>query len=80
MTVNPGFGGQSFIHGMLPKIRQVREMIERSKPAVELEIDGGVDATTAPLGVQAGANVLVAGSSIFGASGGVAAAMDKLRQ
>jgi ribulose-phosphate 3-epimerase len=80
MTVNPGFGGQSFIHNVLPKIRQVREMIERTGPGVELEIDGGVDAATAPLGLQAGANVLVAGSSIFGAAGGVAAAMDKLRQ
>ncbi len=79
MTVNPGFGGQSFLHSQLPKIRQVRELIERLKPGVELEIDGGVDAATAPLGVQAGANVLVAGSSVYGDSAGVAAAMQKLR-
>jgi ribulose-phosphate 3-epimerase len=79
MTVNPGFGGQSFLHGTLPKIRQVRELIGRVKPSVELEIDGGVDARTASLGVQSGANVLVAGSSVFGDKAGVAAAMDKLR-
>jgi ribulose-phosphate 3-epimerase len=79
MTVNPGFGGQSFLHSALPKIRQVRELIDRVKPSIELEIDGGVDAKTAPPGVQAGANVLVAGSSIFGDAAGVAAAMDKLR-
>jgi ribulose-phosphate 3-epimerase len=79
MTVNPGFGGQTFIHNTLAKIRSVRDLIERVKPGVELEIDGGVDARTAPLGVQAGANVLVAGSSVFGNSAGVAAAMDQLR-
>jgi ribulose-phosphate 3-epimerase len=79
MTVNPGFGGQSFIHATLPKIRRVREMIERAKPSIELEIDGGVDAKTAPLGAEAGASVLVAGSSIFGDPAGIAAAMNKLR-
>ena len=79
MTVNPGFGGQKFLHSVLPKIRRVREMIDVVRPIVELEIDGGVDATTAPLGVRAGANVLVAGSSVFGNACGVAAAMEKLR-
>jgi ribulose-phosphate 3-epimerase len=79
MTVNPGFGGQSFMHDMLPKIRQVREMIDRVNPSIELEIDGGIDATTAPLGVKAGANVLVAGSSIFGDKGGVSSGMEKIR-
>ena len=79
MTVNPGFGGQSFMHDVLPKIRQVREMIDRVNPAIELEIDGGVDPVTAPLGVRAGANVLVAGSSIFGDKGGVASGMEKIR-
>ena len=80
MTVNPGFGGQSFIHATLPKIRRVRDLIERTRPAIELEIDGGVDPLTAPLGIEAGATVLVAGSSIFGDSAGIAAAMDKLRR
>src|SRR5882762_9276002 len=79
MTVNPGFGHQHFIHTTLPKIRRVREMIESIKPACELEVDGGVDAMTAPLAVAAGANVLVAGSAIFGDKGGVAAAMKRLQ-
>jgi ribulose-phosphate 3-epimerase len=79
MTVNPGFGGQSFIHATLPKIRKVREMIDRTSPTIELEIDGGVDAATAPLGVQAGANVLVAGSAVFGHPAGVAAGMSAIR-
>ena len=80
MTVNPGFGGQSFIHETLPKIRTVREMIQRVKPGIELEIDGGVDATTAPLGVKAGANVLVAGSAVFGHPGGIAAGLASIRK
>ena len=79
MTVNPGFGHQQFLHMTLPKIRRVRDMIGRLKPACDLEVDGGVDAETARLTVEAGANVLVAGSAIFGASQGVAAGMDSLR-
>jgi ribulose-phosphate 3-epimerase len=54
-------------------------MIDRIKPGCELEVDGGVDPTTAPLTVKAGANVLVAGSAVFGAKDGVAAAMNRLR-
>jgi ribulose-phosphate 3-epimerase len=80
MTVNPGFGGQSFIHATLPKIGHVREMIDRTKPSIELEIDGGVDATTAPLGVKAGANVLVAGSAVFGHPEGIAAGLAAIRK
>jgi len=80
MTVNPGFGGQSFIHATLPKIRRVREMIDRTKPSVELEIDGGVDATTSALGVKAGANVLVAGSAVFGHPDGIAAGLADIRK
>src|SRR6516164_1839220 len=79
MTVNPGFGHQHFLHTTLPKIRRVREMIERIKPGCELELDGGIDATTAPLGVAAGANVLVAGTAVFGDRNGVAAGMERLR-
>ena len=78
MTVNPGFGNQNFINTTLPKIRRVRELIEQIKPGCDLEVDGGIDATTAPLTVDAGANVLVAGSAIFGASEGVTAAMKRL--
>src|SRR5260370_26337492 len=79
MTVNPGFGHQHFIHSTLPKIRRVREMIERVRPECELEFDGGLDADTARLGVAAGADVLVAGTSIFGDPDGVDAAMKRLR-
>jgi ribulose-phosphate 3-epimerase len=79
MTVNPGFGAQHFIHTTLPKIRRVREMIEQFKRGCDLEVDGGIDPTTAPLTVEAGANVLVAGSAIFGEDDGVAAAMKRLR-
>ena len=79
MTVNPGFGHQHFIHTTLPKIRRVRQMIDEIIPGCDLEVDGGIDATTAPLVVDAGANVLVAGSAVFGADEGVIAAMNRLR-
>jgi ribulose-phosphate 3-epimerase len=79
MTVNPGFGGQQFISGTLGKIRRLRQMIDQAKPGVELEVDGGVEPETAPLAVEAGARVLVAGSAVFGARDGVAAAMQRLR-
>ena len=79
MTVNPGFGHQSFIYSTLPKIRRVSHMIADAKPGCELEVDGGIDEATAPLTVAAGANVLVAGSSIFGAKIGVCAALHRLR-
>jgi ribulose-phosphate 3-epimerase len=79
MTVNAGFGHQPFIHTTLPKIRRVRQMIDAIRPGCDLEVDGGIDATTAPLVVSAGANVLVAGSAIFGAGDGVATAMQRLR-
>jgi ribulose-phosphate 3-epimerase len=79
MTVNPGFGHQHFIASTLPKIQRVRQMIERIRPGCELELDGGIDAGTARLGVAAGADVLVAGTSVFGDPEGVEAAMKKLR-
>jgi ribulose-phosphate 3-epimerase len=79
MTVNPGFGHQRFIHTMLPKIRRVRQMIDEINQDCDLEVDGGIDVTTAPLVVDAGANVLVAGSAIFGKGEGVIAAMNRLR-
>jgi len=79
MTVNPGFGHQHFIHTTLPKIRRVRQMIDEIRPGCDLEVDGGIDATTAPLVVDAGANVLVAGSAVFCAGEGVIAAMNRLR-
>ncbi|HZU78953.1 MAG TPA: ribulose-phosphate 3-epimerase [Acidimicrobiales bacterium] len=66
MTVFPGFGGQAFMAEVLPKIAQVREALDAQGLAVELQVDGGIDEDTAPLVVQAGARVLVAGSAIFG--------------
>jgi len=66
MTVEPGFGGQAFITGMLSKITEIRSVIEERGLACELEVDGGINPETAKLCVKAGANVLVAGSDIFG--------------
>ena len=79
MTVNPGFGGQEFIHGTLAKIRRIRQMIDRVRPDCELEVDGGIEPHTAPLAVEAGANVLVAGSAVFHVREGIAVAMERLR-
>ena len=65
MTVNPGYGGQRFIEEMIPKIRRLRASIVERRLDCDLEVDGGVDARTAPLAVAAGANLLVAGTSVF---------------
>ena len=65
MTVNPGFGGQSFIHETLPKIKRLDELRKEHQYSFELEVDGGVNAATAKLCTDAGADVLVAGSAIF---------------
>lgn len=78
MTVNPGFGHQKFLYSTLTKISRVRSLIDRLKPECDLEVDGGVDEETARLCVEAGANVLVAGSSVFG-NGSVSEAMNRLR-
>ena len=67
MTVEPGFGGQKFMEDQLDTIRQVRAIIDRHNPACELEVDGGITPGTAPLVIEAGANVLVAGSAVYGA-------------
>jgi ribulose-phosphate 3-epimerase len=79
MTVNPGFGHQHFLPTTLPKIRRVRQMIKQVKSGCDVEVDGGIEAKTAPLAVAAGANVLVAGTAIFGESEGVATAMERVR-
>lgn len=68
MTVEPGFGGQSFMADQLPKIQRIAQAISAGGYLCDLEVDGGIDKDTAPLVIQAGANVLVAGSSIFQAS------------
>ncbi len=66
MTVFPGFGGQSFIADVMGKVAQVRAEVDAASLAVDVEVDGGIDTTTAPVAAAAGANVLVAGSAIFG--------------
>jgi ribulose-phosphate 3-epimerase len=80
MTVDPGFGGQQFISGVLPKISRLWAMIEQHGAHCDLEVDGGIHAETAPLVVKAGANVLVAGSAVYGDREGVAAGIRRLRQ
>jgi ribulose-phosphate 3-epimerase len=79
MTVNPGFGHQHFLHSTLPKIERVRQMIDHINISCEVEVDGGIDAETLPLAAASGANVFVAGSSVFGDGAGVSVAMDRLR-
>ena len=66
MTVNPGFGGQKFIEPVVPKIRHISRLIRERGLGVEIEVDGGIDAKTAPHVVTAGATILVAGSAVFG--------------
>ncbi len=73
MTVEPGFGGQAFMESQLPTIRTVREYIDRYNPACELEVDGGISAKTVRQVVDSGANVLVAGSAVYGAEDPAAA-------
>ncbi|MDO8674262.1 MAG: ribulose-phosphate 3-epimerase [Dehalococcoidia bacterium] len=79
MTVNPGFGGQSFIASVVGKIARLRQMLDERGLAAELEIDGGVGDQTAPLVVKAGANVLVAGSAVFNKKESVASAIARIR-
>lgn len=78
MTVNPGFGGQRFIEPVVPKIRHISQWIQERGLAVEIEVDGGIDAQTAPAVVAAGATILVAGSAVFGRADRVAA-MEAIR-
>ena len=79
MTVNPGFGGQSFIQTMPHKIATMRKMIDERKLDIELEVDGGINAETAPIVVAAGARVLVSGSAIFNTRERVTQATQRLR-
>jgi len=80
MTVNPGFGGQSFIERSLVKIAQIRKMLDDAGSAAELEVDGGIALDTAEAVVRAGARVLVAGAAIFAAPEGIDAALRAIRQ
>lgn len=81
MSVNPGFGGQAFIPGSVGKVERARAMIESHRPGdIEIEVDGGVSARTAPALAAAGATVLVAGSAVFGHPGGPGAGVDAIRK
>ena len=68
MTVEPGFGGQKFMADMMPKLKQIRSMLDEVNPGCHLEVDGGVDAVTAEICKENGADVLVAGSAFYGAA------------
>ena len=76
MTVNPGFGGQSFIESQLEKISVLRRKIDASGRDIELEVDGGINFKTAPLAIEAGANILVAGTATF--DGGITSYQDNI--
>ena len=80
MTVNPGFGGQKFITSVLSKLQRARALLRERAAACELEVDGGIDETTGPLAIAAGADVLVAGTCIFAHAGGPAAGVKALRE
>jgi ribulose-phosphate 3-epimerase len=80
MTVNPGFGGQAFIPQMLGKISEIRAMLDALGSSADIQVDGGIDVTTAPQVVRHGANVLVAGTAIFRAPEGIVAAAQALRE
>jgi ribulose-phosphate 3-epimerase len=80
MTVNPGFGGQRFIQSMLPKVQRARHLLQQCNVHCELEVDGGVDLQMAPLAVQAGADVLVAGTAIFADTEGPKAGLLRLTE
>jgi len=79
MSVNPGFGGQSYIPASEDKVRRARTMLDESASDAELEVDGGVDASNAAAIVAAGASVLVAGSAVYGHEGGAAAGVRAIR-
>lgn len=78
MTVNPGFGGQDFLPSQLDKIRRLRQRLSQAGKSIAIAVDGGIDQVTAPQVVQAGASVLIAGSSVFNASGSVAENLRRL--
>jgi ribulose-phosphate 3-epimerase len=80
MTVNPGFSGQKFIPGVLPKIKQLREWLNARGLAVEIEVDGGIDATTAPPAAAAGATAFVAAYAVFKTEAPIAEAITRLRR
>jgi len=80
MTVHPGFGGQTFLPESPERIRRLRGLIDQINPGCELEVDGGIDEKTAPIAVEAGANVLVIGTAIFAGPQGAGAAIQEFRR
>jgi ribulose-phosphate 3-epimerase len=80
MTVHPGYSGQAFIPEMLPKIRQIRAMLDKVNPDASLQVDGGINALTLPLVLEAGANVFVAASAIYKHPAGIQAGIEELRE
>ncbi len=79
MTVNPGFGGQKFLPSIIPKIKKAREIIEKHSLNVDIEVDGGLNEENIPSVVKAGANILVAGNSVYGGRG-IARSIDLLKE
>jgi ribulose-phosphate 3-epimerase len=80
MTVFPGFGGQAYIPESTERIKKLRALVDRHNPACEIEVDGGIDAKTIGQAARAGANVFVAGTAVFGAKEGAAAAVKNLHK
>lgn len=80
MSVNPGFGGQEFIPSSLDRLARIRRMLDEGSHTAELEVDGGINAETAPAVVRAGARVLVAGSAVYNHKEPVASALDRIRR
>ena len=78
MTVNPGFGGQKYLQSTEGKIRSLRRLVDQRGGGIEIEVDGGIDHLTAPRAAVAGADVMVAGTSVFGAPGGAANGLRRL--
>ena len=79
MTVNPGFGGQPFIGGVVDKIRRMRGLLDARGLTADLEVDGGINVETADRAVQAGARILVAGSAVYNPNATVAESIARLR-
>ena len=80
MTVNPGFGGQTFIKGMIRKLQQLRAMADNSDKDIEIEVDGGINSDTIAAVIAAGATIAIAGAGVFQHERGIAAGIDALRQ
>jgi ribulose-phosphate 3-epimerase len=80
MTVNPGFGGQSFIEGQLAKVSEIRKMIDKTGRDIDLEVDGGINTETAKQAISAGADVLVAGTAVFGGGDSAGSYEEKIQR